>query len=149
LLRHPDQLAALRADPALLPGAVEEFLRYDGSVEVATWRYAVEDLDLGGGHVPEGAPVLVSLGAAGHDPARFTDPDRLDITRPDASSHLAFGHGMHYCLGAPLARMEGQIAIGSLLSRFPALRLAGEVKDLSWRAGLLIRGVEELPVHLH
>ncbi|MFK0180361.1 cytochrome P450 [Streptomyces xanthochromogenes] len=147
LMQHPDQLALLHNDPSLITSAIEEFLRYEGSVEVATWRFALEDLDFDDVRVPAGAPVLVSLGSAGRDPDRFENPDTFDITRGDAG-HLVFGHGMHYCLGAPLARMEGQIAVGSLVRRFPAIRLAAPVDTLRWREGLLIRGLYELPVHL-
>ncbi|WP_331447217.1 cytochrome P450 [Streptomyces xanthochromogenes] len=147
LMQHPDQLALLHNDPSLITSAIEEFLRYEGSVEVATWRFALEDLDFDDVRVHAGAPVLVSLGSAGRDPDRFENPDTFDITRGDAG-HLVFGHGMHYCLGAPLARMEGQIAVGSLVRRFPAIRLAAPVDTLRWREGLLIRGLYELPVHL-
>ncbi|MER5741161.1 MULTISPECIES: cytochrome P450 [unclassified Streptomyces] len=147
LMLHPDQMTLLQNDPSLITSAVEEFLRYEGSVEVATWRFATEDLDFGGVRVPAGAPVLVSLGSAGRDPERFENPDTFDITRGDAG-HLVFGHGMHYCLGAPLARMEGQIAVGSLVRRFPDIRLAAPADSLRWREGLLIRGLHELPVRL-
>lgn len=147
LMRHPDQMALLQNDPSLITGAVEEFLRFEGSVEFSTWRFALEELDFDGVRVPAGAPVLVSLGAVGRDPERFEDPDTFDITRGD-SGHLAFGQGMHYCLGAPLARMEGQIAVGSLVQRFPGIRLAEPSEALRWREGLLIRGLYELPVHL-
>ncbi|MEV4342063.1 cytochrome P450 [Streptomyces sp. NPDC049590] len=147
LMEHPDQMALLQQDPSLIKSAVEEFLRYEGSVEVATWRFALEELDFDGTRVPQGAPVLVALGSAGRDPERFENPDTFDITRGDAG-HLVFGHGMHYCLGAPLARMEGQIAVGSLVRRFPGIRLAVPAGQLRWREGLLIRGLYELPVHL-
>jgi cytochrome P450 len=145
LLRHPDQMAALRADDALLPRAVEEFLRYDGPVEMATWRFTLEPVEIGGVIIPTGEPVLVVLAAADRDPAAFTDPDRLDIARSD-NPHLAFGLGIHYCLGAPLARIEGQIAIGTLLRRFPRLALAVPPEELRWRGGLIMRGLQRLPV---
>ncbi|MGW5781721.1 cytochrome P450 [Streptomyces sp. NPDC003863] len=111
LLLHPGQLAALRERPELMPGAVEEFLRHDTSVERTTNRYAAEDLELGGVHIPRGGLVVVALGSAGHDApqAKGTDPAVLDVARPNAR-HLAFGHGIHYCLGAPLARLETTIA---------------------------------------
>ncbi|WP_374776265.1 cytochrome P450 [Streptomyces sp. NBC_01310] len=147
LMQHPDQMALLQNDPSLITGAVEEFLRYEGSVEVATWRFATEPIDVGGVLIPEGAPVLISLASASRDPQRFENPDTFDITRGD-SGHLVFGQGLHYCLGAPLARMEGQIAVGSLVSRFPGIRLAASAERLRWRQGLLIRGLFELPVHL-
>ncbi|GAB3425675.1 cytochrome P450 family protein [Flindersiella endophytica] len=148
LLRNPSQLELLRADPALLPGAVEEFLRYDGPINLATFRWTVEPVRLGDVEIPMGEFVLVSLLAANHDPGRFADPSKLDVTRP-AGGHVAFGHGIHYCLGAPLARLEGEIAIGRLLERFPGLRLASEQPaGLRWRASTLIHGLEELPVKL-
>ena len=145
LLSHPDQLALLRSDPALLPSAVEEFLRYDGPVEIATTRIPTEDVLVADVTIPAGEPVLVALGAADRDGARFADPDRLDVTRAD-NQHVAFGHGVHYCLGAPLARMEGQIAIGGLLRRFPEMGLAAPAGELTWRPGLLLRGLAALPV---
>ncbi|MFC9492900.1 MULTISPECIES: cytochrome P450 [unclassified Streptomyces] len=143
LLAHPDQLAALRADMTLLGGAVEEMLRYEGPVENATYRFTVEDTEVGGTVIPGGSAVLVGLAAAGHDPERFPEPDRFDIRR-DARGHIAFGHGLHHCLGAPLARLEGQIALRSLLDRAPALALDGPADD--WLPGMLIRGVRSLPV---
>ncbi|MFF1392550.1 cytochrome P450 [Streptomyces sp. NPDC058287] len=143
LLTHPDQLAALRADMTLLGGAVEEMLRYEGPVENATYRFTVEDTEVGGAVIPGGSAVLVGLAAADHDPERFAEPDRFDIRR-DARGHVAFGHGLHHCLGAPLARLEGQIALRSLLDRAPALALDGPADD--WLPGMLIRGVRSLPV---
>ncbi|MEV6547092.1 cytochrome P450 [Streptomyces sp. NPDC051597] len=146
LLAHPEQLAALRADfDGLIDGAVEEMLRYDGPVETATYRYAREDVECGGTVVPAGATVLVGLASAGRDPARHPDPDRFDIRRTP-QSHLGFGHGIHYCLGAPLARMEGRIAVRTLLERAPGLRLAEDAGPLEWLPGMLIRGVRHLPV---
>ncbi|MQA84912.1 MAG: cytochrome P450 [Streptosporangiales bacterium] len=145
LLTHPDQIALLRDDPSLLPSAIEELLRYDGPVEVATTRITAEPVEIAGVTIPAGEPVLVALAAVDRDPDRFPGPDRLDLTRGDAQ-HVAFGHGIHYCLGAPLARMEGQIAIGALLSRFPSLALAVRPGDLVWRPGLLLRGLAALPV---
>ncbi|MFH8730906.1 MULTISPECIES: cytochrome P450 family protein [unclassified Streptomyces] len=143
LLTHPDQLAALRADMTLLGGAVEEMLRYEGPVENATYRFTVEDTEIGGTVIPAGSPVLVGLAAADHDADRFPEPGRFDIRR-DARGHIAFGHGLHHCLGAPLARLEGQIALRSLLDRAPALALDGPADD--WLPGMLIRGVRSLPV---
>jgi cytochrome P450 len=147
LLRHPDQLAALRADPSLVPSAVEELLRYDGPVQHATFRYTTEPVEVGGATIPANQRVLVLLASANRDPSRFDDPDRLDVRRTDRR-HLAFGHGIHFCLGAPLARLEGQIAFTSLLGRFPGLRLAVPPEELSWRRGLVLRGLVELPVAL-
>ncbi|MFE9097626.1 cytochrome P450 [Streptomyces sp. NPDC007264] len=144
LLAHPDQLRLLREDPALLPHAIEEFLRYDGPVNPGIARFAREDVEIAGVTIPRGATVLVASAIADRDPARFPDPDRLDITRRD-NAHLAFGHGIHYCLGAPLARLEGQVAIGTVLRRLPGLALAVPPDELRWRPSGL-RGPERLPV---
>ncbi|MCX4695165.1 cytochrome P450 [Streptomyces sp. NBC_01408] len=146
LLAHPDQLAALRADPeGLIDGAVEEMLRYDGPVQHATYRFAVADLELGGVTVPAGASVLVALAAADRDPARFAEPDVFDIRRT-GPGHLAFGHGIHFCLGAPLARMEGRIAVRALLERFPELAEDPDAGPRDWLPGTLVRGVTRLPL---
>lgn len=148
LLREPDQMALLRAKPELMPAAVEELLRYDGPVERASQRIALEDMEIAGTFVPKGAWVHVSLGAADRDPAVFDDPDRLDVTRAP-KRHVAFGHGLHFCLGAPLARLEGQIAIGGLLDRFPGLALAVPPADLRHhRTGSIVRGLVALPVRV-
>ncbi|MEV0991108.1 cytochrome P450 [Streptomyces sp. NPDC049949] len=144
LLAHPDQLDRLRSDPGLLPGAIEEFLRFDGPVSPGIARFAREDVEIAGVRVPRGATVLIGSAVADRDPERFPDPDRLDITRPD-NAHLAFGHGIHYCLGAPLARLEGQIAIGTALRRLPGLALAVPPSEIPWRPGGL-RGPLTLPV---
>jgi cytochrome P450 len=147
LLENPAELAKVRSEPRKLSAAVEELLRYDAPVPHSTFRYAVEPVKLGGVTIPEHAQVIISLAAANRDSERYVSPDRLDVDRPEAR-HLAFGHGIHHCLGAGLARMEGQIAIGSLLRRFPELRLAVPVKDLHWGHGdgLVLRGLSELPV---
>jgi cytochrome P450 len=145
LLRHPDQLQKLIDDPALVPGAVEECLRYDGPVETSTFRYSAAEVTLPGGVIPPGEQVLVVLGSANRDDLRFADADQFDITRGDRG-HLAFGKGIHYCLGAPLARMEGQIAISTLLRRMPDLRPAVPLDSLQWRSSLLIRGLKAFPV---
>ncbi|HET6711250.1 cytochrome P450 [Amycolatopsis sp.] len=147
LLRQPDQLAALRSDPDLLPGALEELLRYDGPVHVGTYRYTVEPIVLSGVEIPAGEFVAVSLSSANRDENRFDAPDRLDITRR-AAGHVAFGHGIHHCLGAPLARLEGKIALGKLITRFPDLRLDTGTDEPAWRFSLLMRGLEALPVRL-
>ncbi|MFD5076477.1 cytochrome P450 [Streptomyces sp. NPDC058371] len=147
LLRNPDQLAALRADRKLLPGAIEEILRHEGPLNIATYRYTTKPLQLGDVLVPEGEFVMISLASANRDGAKFPEPDRMDITR-DPTGHLAFGYGIHYCVGAPLARMEGEIALGSLLDRFPRLALAREPEELTWRPSTLMRGLESLPVRL-
>ncbi len=145
LLTHPDQLAALRADPGLVPGAIEEFLRYESPIETATFRITSEPMEIAGVAIPPNQIVLLSLLAANRDPDRFADAATLDIGRTDGH-HVAFGHGIHHCLGAPLARLEGQIAIGSLLARFPHLELAVPPETLPWRQGVLLRGLERLPV---
>ncbi|MCD2463513.1 MULTISPECIES: cytochrome P450 family protein [unclassified Streptomyces] len=145
LLTHPDQLAALRADPGLLDGTIEESLRFDGPVETSTFRFSREPVTLGGTEIPAGRHVLVAIGALDRDPARFPEPDRFDIRR-DTRGHLAFGHGIHYCLGAPLARLEGRIALRTLLDRFPGLELDPEGEPWEWLPGLLMRGVRHLPV---
>ncbi|WP_331723663.1 MULTISPECIES: cytochrome P450 [unclassified Streptomyces] len=145
LLRHPDQLARLRDDPALLPRAVEELLRYDSAFELTTWRFLAEDSDLHGTVVPAGDSVIVSLCAANRDPRRFEDPDALDLDR-SPNPHLAFGHGIHFCPGAALARAELQIALGTVLTRLPGLRLAVADEDLEWIQAVLGRGTARLPV---
>ncbi|MFJ6073965.1 cytochrome P450 [Streptomyces sp. NPDC093065] len=147
LLQHPGQLRLLREQPELLPGAVEEFLRHDTSVERSTNRYAAEDIELGGVTIPRGSVVTVALGSAGHgaSEARGEDPMALDVTRPNAR-HLAFGHGIHYCLGAPLARLEATIALGALLSRVPELELAVSPDSLAWIPSGMMRGLVSLPV---
>ncbi|MGI5403785.1 cytochrome P450 family protein [Streptomyces sp. CA-135486] len=146
LLTHPGELAALRADFSLMEGAVEETLRYEGPLETPTYRFTVEPLEIGGTVIPGGGElVLIALADADRDPTRFPDPERFDIRR-DTRGHLAFGHGIHYCLGAPLARLEARIAIRSLLERCPELALDGHPAALTWRTGMLIRGPERLPV---
>ncbi|MFG2268726.1 cytochrome P450 [Streptomyces chartreusis] len=143
LLTHPGQLAALRADMTLLDGAVEEALRYEGPVENATFRFAAEPLEIAGVPIAPGEAVMIGLTAADRDPARFPAPERFDIRR-DTRGHIAFGHGIHHCLGAPLARMEARTAIRSLLERAPDLALDGPPGQ--WLPGVLIRGVRSLPV---
>jgi cytochrome P450 len=150
LLTHPEQRALLqgsldRGETALLASAVEELLRYDGPVEIATWRFATEPLTLGGQEIAPGDPVLVVLAAADRDPERFTAPDILDLARRE-NPHIAFGLGIHYCIGAPLARLEAQYAIGALLRRLPETTLAADPADLRWRGGLIMRGLRQLPV---
>jgi cytochrome P450 len=143
LLRNPDALARFRADPSIAPNAVEELLRYDSPVQL-TLRLALADAEVGGQAIARGELVLALIGAANRDPDAFSDPDRLDLDR-QPTRHLAFGAGIHFCLGAPLARLEGQIALRRLLERAPALRLAGEPV---WRENLVLRGLERLPVRL-
>ncbi|GAA3009150.1 cytochrome P450 [Kitasatospora albolonga] len=150
LLRHPEAWAELLADPGRIPAAVDELLRYDAPVSIATWRWAPAATTLGADAtpVPAGTPVFVCPGAANRDPARFADPDRMDLARPDAAAHLSFGHGAHRCLGAPLAHAEVEITLRVLLERFPALRLAVPAEQLTWRHSRLFRGLTALPVRL-
>ncbi|MEV5335879.1 cytochrome P450 family protein [Streptomyces werraensis] len=150
LLTHPGQRKRLQralaeGDHGLLATGVEELLRYDGPVELATWRFATEPVVIGGQRIETGDPVLVVLAAADRDPERFADPDTLDLGRRD-NQHLGYGHGIHYCLGAPLARLEGQTALATLLTRLPDLRLAADPAELRWRGGLIMRGLRTLPV---
>jgi cytochrome P450 len=145
LLLNPSQLAALRADPARLGPAVEELARYDGPAPLAIRRFPTEDVTIGGVTVPAGETVLLSLAAAHRDPRRFPEPDRLDIGR-DATGHLALGHGIHYCLGAPLARLETEIALAALLERLPGLELDVSADQLHWRPSMRTRGLLALPV---
>jgi cytochrome P450 len=145
LLTNPKQQELLRGDPGLLPGAVEEFLRIASPIHIATLRFTTEAVAVDDVEIPAGEFVMISLLAANADDARFDDPRELDVTRP-GGGHLAFGHGIHYCLGAPLARLEGEIAIGRLLARFPSLRLAVDPAELHWRTSTLVHGLRELPV---
>lgn len=148
LLEHPEQAEALSSDPSITKAAVEELLRYTSPVELATERYAREDVEIAGTTIPRGELVLAVLGSANHDEREFEDPDVLNLTR-DPNRHLAFGRGgVHHCLGAPLARMEGQIAISALLRRFPHARLAVAPETLRWRRGLFLRGLHMLPLVL-
>lgn len=147
LIEHPRQRDLLRANPSLADSAIEELLRYTSPLEFATPRTAREDVMLAGTCIPRGGLVLAALGSANRDESQFQDPDTLDITR-EHNRHLAFGFGTHFCLGAPLARLEGKIALTTLYRRFPDLRLARQPESLRWRRGLLFRGLEELPVVL-
>ena len=142
LLQHPGQLEQLRDDPSLTESAVEEFLRYDGPVQ-ATGRTAAEDVEVGGTVIKEGQVAFTLLGAANHDPAQFANPDTLDITRQD-NRHIAFGHGIHFCLGAQLARVEAQVAFGTLLRRFPDLKLGAD--GVEWGGAFILRGPKALPL---
>ena len=142
LLRHPEELARLRADPSLTPSAVEELLRYE-SPSQHTARMAPSDRDLGGKMIRKRQAVIAVMGAANRDPERFPDPDRLDLSRP-SNRHVAFGWAAHFCFGAPLARLEGQIAFDALLRRLPGLRL--DPGPLAWRENLGLRGLTALPV---
>jgi cytochrome P450 len=145
LLQNADARERLRRSPDGWDAALDELLRHDSPVAVATFRWSTEPLTLDGVDVPAGVPVLVSPAAANRDPGRFAEPGRLDLDR-DARAHLAFGHGVHRCLGAPLARMEASIALRKLFTRFPGLRLAVPGEELQWRRTRLMRGLEALPV---
>ncbi|MFD9412383.1 cytochrome P450 [Streptomyces sp. NPDC059989] len=149
LLTHPDQLAALRADPSLTGALTEEVLRHESPFSIATMRYATEPVTIGGTTIPAGDFVQIAMLAANRDPALFPDPDRFDLTRP-AAGHLAFGHGIHHCLGAPLARLQAEIAFTALLRRYPALRLtpAARTAEPRWRQNPRHRGLRALPVLL-
>ncbi len=143
LLRRPDQLALLREHPELMASAVEEFLRYEAPSQMAS-RVAPKEMEIGGQIVGRGEILNLLLGSGNHDPEAFSDPDRLDITRVN-NRHLAFGMGMHYCLGAPLARLEGQVAIETLLCRFPTLRLSDDLAQApEWRETISFRGLRSL-----
>ncbi|MCH8995266.1 MAG: cytochrome P450 [Chloroflexi bacterium] len=141
LFRNPDQFEKLRADPSLTESAIEEFLRYDGPVQ-GTGRVAKEEIEIGGQVIEEGQLAFCMLGAANRDPAQFSNPEDLDITRQD-NRHIAFGFGIHFCLGAPLARMEAQIAFPTLLRRMPNLRLVDN--DVEWGGSFILRGLKRLP----
>jgi cytochrome P450 len=151
LLTHPDQLAALQADPGLMPRAVQELLRWCGPVLVSRTRYATQDVDLGWAAFQTGDAVTAALGGANHDPREFTDPQELDLTRQYQNRgevHVSFGAGPHYCLGAALARLEAETALSRLLARHPALTLAVPERDLRWHAASDMRKLAALPVRL-
>jgi cytochrome P450 len=145
LLRHPEQTALLRREPDLIGSAVEEFLRFDSPVQWSA-RVALEEVEIGGCRIPAGRSVTLGIGAANRDPDQFPDPDRLDLRRAE-NRHLAFGQGIHFCLGAALARLEGQVAINTLLLRFPHMQLADERPQ--WRDNFTLRGLKSLWVSLH
>jgi cytochrome P450 len=147
LLTNPGEKARLRQDPSLLPAAVEELLRFTNPVNHANDRFTTEDVPIGDVVIPAGEWVLPAISSANRDPAQFPDPDRLDLGR-DTSGHVAFGHGIHHCLGAPLARMEAEVALGALLARFPRISLAIPASELRWRPVSLMNGLESLPVRL-
>jgi len=147
LIDNPEQMAELRADRSLVPGAIEEFLRFESPVKNATLRYTVEPTEIAGVTVPAGEFVVLGLGSANRDPNRYPDPDALDIKR-DTSGHMAFGHGIHYCLGAPLARLEAEVAFNHLLDAYEEIELTVPADELRWRTGMIIRGLERFPVRL-
>ncbi|RVX38763.1 cytochrome P450 [Nonomuraea polychroma] len=148
LVRHPDQLKLLRDSPAMLPDAIDEFLRYDAPLERASARWAVEDMEIAGTFIPKGSFVSVVLGSANRDENVFGDGDRLDLTRQENHRHLAFGRGIHHCIGAPLAKLEGELAIGTLLRRFGSFELAVDPGELRWRQSIVMRSLESLPVRV-
>ncbi|MEU6840477.1 cytochrome P450 [Streptomyces sp. NPDC046716] len=147
LLTHPEQLALVRADPSLTAAAVEETLRLHAPVHSTAFRFAREPLDLAGTAIPAGDAVLVALAAASRDPSHYTDADRFDLRRT-GPAHVAFGHGLHHCLGAPLARVEAETALRRFLARFPAVALATDPATLTWRSSTLLRGLTDLPLRL-
>lgn len=147
LLEHPEQRDLLIQKPELIHNAVEEMLRYNGPVEYSTSRWALEDVEFRGQNIAKGELVIVALDSANRDTEKFKDADIFDITR-EKSQHLAFGKGIHLCLGAPLARLEGEIAISTLLARYPEIQLQTDVTELEWRPGMIVRGLKELPVQL-
>ncbi|MGM0883849.1 MAG: cytochrome P450 family protein [Bacillota bacterium] len=145
LLENPDQLRLWQIDQALTPSSIEELLRYYSPVEIATARWASRDFIWHGKNVSKGDLIFVGLAAANRDPEQFEDPDRLDITR-NKNKHIAFGNGIHFCLGAPLARLEGKIALSTLIRRLPNLRIDTASEEFKWRSGILMRGLERFPV---
>ncbi|MBX3082201.1 MAG: cytochrome P450 [Anaerolineae bacterium] len=145
LLSQPAQIERLKNDPSLIPGAIEELLRYCGPAVSTGPRFATEDVEIGGQVIKRGDMVNVVIGSGDRDSSQFTDPDELDVARK-VERHLAFGHGIHYCLGAPLARLEGQIAFGALITRFPNLQLDCDPNTLTWRGNSVLRGLASLPV---
>jgi cytochrome P450 len=145
LLQHPEELARLRQSPDDVPAALHELLRFDSPVSTATFRFTTEAITLGGTDIPADVPVLVALGAANRDPKRFPSPDQLDLDRA-ATAHLGFGHGIHRCVGAPLATAEAEIALRAVLTRYPGIRLAVPAGELEWRRTRLVRGLASLPL---
>ena len=145
LLAHPDELRSLIRDPRLIASAVEELLRYTGPSETTTFRYAGTDLQYNGVTIPQGDQVVIVLASANRDETRFARADQLDVTRT-GNHHLGFGKGIHFCLGASLARIEGQIAISRLIHRMPDLRPAIPLDKLQWRPSMIIRGLQSFPV---
>jgi len=145
LLTHPDQMQLLRDDPTLIRSAIEEMLRFESPVASTTNRFALEDVEIRGQVIPKGDLVLASLIGGNRDPEVFENPDAFDIRR-NPNRHMAFGYGIHYCLGAPLARMEGAIAINTLLRRLPNLQLAVDPRDIEWNETLLLRSMKALSV---
>jgi cytochrome P450 len=146
-LEHPQQFEWLKKQPELIQNAIEECLRFNGPVEFSTSRWAGENMEFKGKSLRRGDLIIISLNSANHDPEHVKNPELFDITR-DKSQHLAFGKGIHLCLGAPLARLEGEVAISSLIMKFPNMKLAVSKDHLEWRPGMIVRGVKELPLLL-
>jgi len=144
LQKHPEQLALLRSNPSLLPNAIEELLRYAGPLMIC-WRFAGEDITMHGKNIRKGEMVLFSLGTANLDPKQFSNPEVFDITRSE-NDHLAFGNGIHHCLGAPLARLEAKVAFGTLLRRFPDLKLAIDPDELIYNLNAVVRYIASIPM---
>jgi cytochrome P450 len=147
LIEHPDQMQRLRGDPSLMRSAVEELLRFTSPVETGTERYAKEDVTIGGVTIPRGSLVLAAIASANRDERYFPNPDQLDLAR-EPNKHLAFGLGPHYCLGAPLARLEAQIAFAALLRDTSNIQLRGTREQLQWNRGLILRGLRSLPLNV-
>ena len=145
LLDHPAELEKLRVQPSIMPLAIEELLRFDGPLELASQRYALCDIEIAGTIIPKGQMVAPGLAAANRDPQQFEQPNVLNLTR-EPNRHVGLGQGIHYCLGAPLARLEAQIAFSALLRRLPEIRLTVSRNSIRWRGSLVIRGLQELPV---
>ncbi len=145
LLENPDQKEKLESQPELIHSAIEEILRYNGPAEVSNIRFAIEDVAVGGVYIKKGEMVFIALSSANRDPKQFMEPDSFNITR-EANNHIAFGKGIHFCLGAPLARLEGEIAINTLLRRMPNLQLNTDLCSPEWRPGMIIRGLKKIPV---
>jgi len=145
LLQHPEERERFKREPALASSAIEEVLRFTSPLDLASQRFAREDVAIRDTRISQGDVVIVVIGSANHDETQFPNPEKFDITR-EPNKHLAFGQGLHFCIGAPLARMEGQIALMTLFRRFPDLRLAQEAETLRWRESLIVRGLEVLPV---
>lgn len=145
LIQHPEQRELLQQSPAIADSAIEELLRYTSPLDMASQRFAREDIRVNSTTIQQGDVVIAVLGSANHDESQFPDPDTFDITR-EPNRHVALGQGVHFCLGAPLARLEGQLALTTLFRRFPNLRLLTEPASLRWRKSLIVRGLEELPV---
>jgi cytochrome P450 len=147
LLTHPSELARLQANPSLWPEAIDELLRFDGGVGTSSFRFTTAEITVGDVVIPAGELIVLPLGSANHDPSHFVDPDRLDITRHPVGG-MAFGHGVHYCIGAPLAKLELEIGLSHLFARYPDLRLAVPAEEIEWKNSSLVRGLVALPVRI-